>query len=317
MSSTEEKNRFIAKICQMYYIDDMSQQEIASKVNISRPQISKLLKQGKEKGIVHITVDSQYSEVNRYSALLMEQYNLREAFVVDTTGMDMYDSFNKISQSFNYLFDKLLKDNYVIGVMAGQSINRISKRVVASTRNNINVYPLVGGFGPQGEDWQANSNTRNFAEKMNCSFYQLNCPAYINNEDLKKVFLSQNDIRLVLDMVEKTDIAVISVGQSGEKSTLENSGIIDKEAREELNTKKAVASVCASFLDLEGKPIECLAAKKMIGCTVQELKHVPNVIAVAYGNSKVEAIRATLKGGWMNYLVTDLNTAKQICSDLK
>ena len=46
--------------------------------------------------------------------------------------------------------------------------------------------------------------------------------------------------------------------------------------------------------------------------TLEELKRTPRVIGVAGGGRKVEAIRACLKGGLVNVLVTDKFTAEKL-----
>jgi len=50
----------------------------------------------------------------------------------------------------------------------------------------------------------------------------------------------------------------------------------------------------------------------MIGLTIEELRKIPQVIAIANGMDKVEAISATLKGRWIDVLVTNLSTAKAV-----
>ena len=43
-------------VAKMYYIDNMGQQEIANQLGISRPQVSRILKEARETKIVDITL---------------------------------------------------------------------------------------------------------------------------------------------------------------------------------------------------------------------------------------------------------------------
>ncbi len=314
---SREKIGFITKVCDLYYNSDLSQHEISTRLNISRSQVSKILKSAREKGIVTITINTMFSEENKYQHFLIEKFGLRDAVVVDTIGLSTNDSYNKISESFNFLFDKIVKDGDHIGIMAGDSINRISKRLIGISRKELEIYPLVGGFGVTGEDWQANNNVKNFGERLDSKFFQLNCPAYISDESMHALMPTLPDIKFVAERAEKVTIAIISIGQLGPKATLVRSGILSEEDIFELQDKNAIASVCASFLDRDGKLIECNTSKKMFGCTVPALKNANTVIAVAYGNSKIEAICATLKSNCADILVTDLNTAKKIFDHCK
>jgi len=47
----------------------------------------------------------------------------------------------------------------------------------------------------------------------------------------------------------------------------------------------------------------------------KELKQVPRRVGVAGGASKYRAIRAALRGAWVNVLVTDLDTARALAED--
>ncbi|MBQ8987334.1 MAG: helix-turn-helix domain-containing protein, partial [Lachnospiraceae bacterium] len=56
--SDELSMRKINLAAEMYYLYDMSQKEIADRLNVSRPWVSKLLKRAKEMGIVRIEINS-------------------------------------------------------------------------------------------------------------------------------------------------------------------------------------------------------------------------------------------------------------------
>ena len=48
--------RLMLKCCVMYYENEMGQSEIAKKLGISRPTVSKLLKEAKERGYLRIEI---------------------------------------------------------------------------------------------------------------------------------------------------------------------------------------------------------------------------------------------------------------------
>jgi DNA-directed RNA polymerase specialized sigma subunit len=53
VSKKEVFRRRLAFIANLYYKEKLSQQEIAQQIGISRPQVSRLLTQAEEAGIVH------------------------------------------------------------------------------------------------------------------------------------------------------------------------------------------------------------------------------------------------------------------------
>lgn len=78
----KEKQQLSVEVARLYYQSDYSQQEIANKLNISRPTISRLLKYAKEKGFVQINIADPFADLDNVGNLLKEKYNLLEAHVV-------------------------------------------------------------------------------------------------------------------------------------------------------------------------------------------------------------------------------------------
>lgn len=61
----------------LYYKNHFSQQEIAKRLNVSRPWVSKLLSKALELGIVKITIDSPLSGDSDLEEALQQKYNLQ------------------------------------------------------------------------------------------------------------------------------------------------------------------------------------------------------------------------------------------------
>ena len=78
----KDKQQLSVEVARLYYQSDYSQQEIANKLNISRPTISRLLKYAKEKGFVQISIADPFADLDNVGNLLKEKYNLLEAHVV-------------------------------------------------------------------------------------------------------------------------------------------------------------------------------------------------------------------------------------------
>jgi len=56
---------------------------------ISRPQVSRILSEAREKNIVSITVNDPFSEEYRIANLLKNKYKLLDVMVIDTTEKDL------------------------------------------------------------------------------------------------------------------------------------------------------------------------------------------------------------------------------------
>ena len=70
-----------------------------------------------------------------------------------------------------------------------------------------------------------------------------------------------------------------------------------------------------TFLDKDGQLVRSPIEDRLISTPLERLKAMPNVIGLAAGDSKIEAIRAVLRGGYLDILITDESTANLLLKD--
>ena len=72
----------IAEICRMFYLDNLSQDEISSNLRISKSAVSRLLKEGREKRIVTFHVKDYEDRLSSLEEKLEQSFKLKAAVVV-------------------------------------------------------------------------------------------------------------------------------------------------------------------------------------------------------------------------------------------
>jgi DNA-binding transcriptional regulator LsrR (DeoR family) len=82
--------------------------------------------------------------------------------------------------------------------------------------------------------------------------------------------------------------------------------------RESLTKSGAVADVCGVVLNAAGEKIQSSFQNRTVAISHAELSKVGKVIAVAGGVEKAEAVRASLKSGLLDVLVTDSALAQKL-----
>ncbi len=308
----EERVKLIIKICNLYYFDELTQQQISERLGISRPHVSRMLTLAKTAGIVNITIKNPYSEEQKFEKKLVEKFGILDAVVVDTFNLPPVNSMEIVTTGVSSLLKRFVKDGDIVGISAGNTMNVVSENIEYIDRNNLSVVPLIGGLGPDGATWQANRIARNLAEHLHCNYYQLNAPAFVSSKKTHDVFMSEPEIEDVCNLGLKSTLALTGIGTLKEYATIIRSGLLKDSDIEELRSKGAVSSICNSFLDANGNCIDFSGNDRMIGATITQLHGIPKIIAVAVGIDKIDAIKAVLVGGWIDYLVTNLETAKAI-----
>jgi hypothetical protein len=107
--------------------------------------------------------------------------------------------------------------------------------------------------------------------------------------------------------------AVVSIGGWNEQhSRVYN--FLARAEREALTAAGAVGELCTLPLDAQGRTLTSLDDRR-IGVGEAELRRIPDVIGVAGGLGKTEAIRAALHSGLLTSLVTDSFVARRLLAE--
>lgn len=307
-----EKLKTVVKICKLYFLEGHSQQEIANKFGISRPQISRIINSARETGIVEIKINDPFKEELYYEQELIRTYDLHDAVVVDTSNLPTEEAIELLAKSGGYYLQKVIQSDSTVGLMAGKSIQRVIQYTKKNDAKNVRVVPLVGGLGISGASWHANSNVIQLAEKMNFDYYVLNAPAIVSSNSIKSDLIREEGIRQVLDYYNRLNIAVVGIGEITEEATFFKTMNLSKKELDEILDAGAVCTIGKSFLNEKGEEVAQSITSRMIGVSGEHLRQTPLVIGIAAGDHKVEAISASLAGKWLDVLITDVNTSNKL-----
>ena len=134
-------------IANLYYREKLSQAEIAKRLGISRPWVSRLLAKAEELGIVQIKINAPVSGVISLGERLQERFGLQFAAVVENTG----ESRDYVAAAaVNYFISKVKMDD-VIGIGWGDTIFRFLQEVPKMQWPQVKIVPLSGSFGVTAE----------------------------------------------------------------------------------------------------------------------------------------------------------------------
>lgn len=110
-------------------------------------------------------------------------------------------------------------------------------------------------------------------------------------------------------MSANADTILTSVGSIVYKSW---SNYLSVKTLEALEAKGAVGHIGGHFYDIQGRELETSLAGRMIGVSLEDIRNCREVVCVAYGESKAEAIVGAMRGDLLNTLVIDEKCAQKI-----
>ena len=297
----------------MYYLDDLSQNEIADNLRISKSAVSRLLKEGRERGIITFHIKEPGDRWSSLEEKLERAFKLKEAVVVSDEGIDSAEAIKKkVAKAAALLLQRRIREKDIVAVSWGTTLAEVAKVLNPSFHLNIEVVPLVGGVDDKGRDIHSNEVARRVSEAFGGRYYVLNAPVIVNNLVAKKALEREKSIKAVIEKAKSANMAVVGIGIPKPNSTMVKRGYFSAKEFAELSKKGAVGDICTNFYDIQGDICEFSLDDKRIGLGLKELKLIPNVIGIASGEEKAEAILGALRGGYINMLVTNKRVAEYL-----
>jgi DNA-binding transcriptional regulator LsrR (DeoR family) len=131
--------------------------------------------------------------------------------------------------------------------------------------------------------------------------------------EAQQVLLAEPYVASTVAEFSRITMALVGVGGIEPSKLLADSGnIFTSEELDELVALDAVGDLCLHFFDAAGRPIRSPVEGRVIGITLEQLRAIPRVIAVAGGARKHAALLGALRGRLIDVLVTDQFTAARL-----
>jgi len=317
LSPADNQMRLIAKVARMYHERGIRQGEIAERLHISQPRVSRLLKKAADVGIVRTTVVLPPGIFTDLEELLERKFGLRQAVVVDVEGDEREIISGLASAAAEYLRATLIGRD-TVGVSSWSASLLATVDSLGPFKNQVvdSVVQLVGGLGdPKVEVLAAHLITA-LARDTGADAVFLPAPGVLASTEAHEALMNDPAVGQVKDVWRRLTLALLGIGAVEPSDLLKQSGnvLTDVELKH-LEDAGAVGDVCQRFFDPEGSPIDTDFNARVVGISREELMKVPRRVGVAGGERKYRAIRGAILGEWVNVLITDTHTARRLLEE--
>ena len=315
MKKIVDDPRLIAKICEMYYNQDMNQTIIAKELSLSRPTVSRLIQSGREQGIVKIIIENVAGiDFVPLEYELEQKFGLKEV-IIAKNGKDDGSNETFVGRVAGEYLKNIINDGNTIGISMGSTLREMVKESEGNGRKNLKFFPLIGGMGQLRTELHSNSLAENLAKRYDGIYIPMHAPARVSTMYIRDKLMKEASISNVVDQCENLDIAVVGIGYPDESSAIMATGYYSKEDMLKMADRQVAGDICMQFYDANGKTAPFKKENMVVGLNIKKLKEIPQVIGVAYGIKKISGIKGAIKGKYINTLITDEKTAKALIQD--
>lgn len=302
----------IVYIAKRYYIDGCAQLDIARELDISRPTVSRLIKKAQEIGIVTIRINDTSYRLLQQADQLEKKFGLHQVIVVKNDGLNDDTTISLVASATAEYLCSVVKDGQLICMSQGTTTFRTLNYLHPVVNYSVNAVQVTGDSTLDLPYLKDSYITQELARNFGGTAYVMQCPLLVRSRVLRDLLMEEIYIEKHFHMFKQIDIAIVGIGSID----LLYENIFDDErerhkAVEQLLLKNAVGNICSNYFDKDGLSVP-FDYGHFIGISLAQLKAIPEVIGVAVGIHKKEAIAGALNLGVINTLITDEKVASYL-----
>ncbi len=314
----QDRESLLADVAEMYYREERGQAEIARTIGVTRSMISRMLKEARARGIVEIRVRRSLQREHELETALVERFGLQAACVVAMQPAASERVLSYIGKAGAETLMRYLVPGSILGIAWGTSISAAVDALEVAEPLGVKIVQLVGALGARNDVYDGHALVARLAEKLGGEAYYLNAPFLCPNPETAESLRRTQSIRDTLDLGKQAQVALVGIGSaSPQYSSYYLAGYVSSKEQNSLHRAGAVGDVCGIHFDLRGQDVSRDFSARSVTICKEDLFNIPVRIGVAGGAGKVKPVSGAVCGGYVNVLVTDANTARQVLGQVK
>jgi deoxyribonucleoside regulator len=310
----------IIQVAEKYYIEHLTQSQIAKQIGVSRSTISRMLSRARDEGIVRIQIAHPQVRHARIEADLRKRFNLNEIIVITLRKQALEEDELRswVGIQAAPFVNQMIQSKMVIGVGRGRTLAELAYGLskIPNSCYDIKMVQLLGDIDIRYSPTRSTEITRLLSESYNSEAYYLNAPALVADVNLGMTLMRSSTIQQVTKFYDSLDFAMAGVGAL-HNSPLVLSGLLHPSDVKKLAKAGAVGDICGHFYDINGNLLDHVYSGISIGISWDQLYKCNKLLVIATGDDKVKPLLGLLRTGMIDVLVTDEHTAQKLlnCSD--
>jgi DNA-binding transcriptional regulator LsrR (DeoR family) len=312
-----EHLRVALKAAQLYYENDLTQDEIAQKLRLSRPKVSRMLQEARDAGLVKITVAALPGSRTDLERQLERRYNLLDVLVVEVSQSDSYvQTARELGVAAAGYFRRILQDGDTIGLTWGLTLASMVDNLTPEKKRQVRVTQLVGGLGEPDSEAHATDLVRRLAMMLEANLQLIPAPGIVKTVELAQLLRSEPYVAQVLEQISQVNLAFVGIGALNHESLLmRNERIVTWNEIQPIMDRGAVGDIGLHFYDVNGNVLHSEIEQRLIGASTEHYRQIDRVVGVAGGKDKFHSILGVVRGRLINTLITDVDTAQRLMAE--
>lgn len=307
MLETAMDLQLLHRAASAYYVDGVRQAEVAERLGVSRPTVSKLLAEARRIGMVRFEVlEPPTADLPDLAARLQEVLGVRSVRIAP--GNQVQRDYRGIGDLLGEELRSLdLQRGEVLLISSGKTTYAVSGMPGLPELPGVVIAPTVGGQQETDPSFQTNEIVRRFADRTRAEPKFMFAPAS-PSEQLWESLQADPSFREITDLWARARAVVVGIGEPYQGRAALTSVV----PRDEPALVPAVGDINLHFYDIDGHPVSYPGSELLVRPPRELLNALPTSIAMAAGERKAPSILAGARTGLYTTLLTDEPTAQAV-----
>ncbi len=294
----------------LYYEASLTQAEISAQLRVPPAKVQRLIARAMRDGLVRILIEGDMAGCIRLEQALATAHRLDFCRVVPAIpGVAPFSSLGRAAAA--YLHGAIESNAHrIIGVGHGRSLAAMVEHLPHVDRPDLTLVSVIGGV-PRRVGANPFDVVHALAEKTKAAAWVMPVPFYANDPEDRIVLLRQRGVTETLDLAAQASLFVMGIGEVTETAFLCQSGMMLATEIAEARQRGAVGEAFGTFYDAAGQRVATDLHDRVIAVDMQAMRN-REVLMVAGGIEKREALRAMFNTGLPTAFITDEATARAL-----
>jgi lsr operon transcriptional repressor len=297
----------LLRVAWFYYKDELTQDEIAKRLSVSRASVGRMLDRARKVGLVSINLNADHLDAFEVSNQLRQGFQLSEALVVpdhDKEPADHRILNARLGLGGAQFMSTHLRPGCSLGVGWGDTVSRVIASTNFGSVGQVHMVSLTGGVDGYLQTILS-SKGEGASEPEATIATIIPTPIVASTPRLASALKAEPAIQQVLKQACSVEQAIVGVGTPTADATIVQMGYLAADDVRQLREQGVVGDILGQFFDAEGNVVNLPIHDRRIGIELSDLAGIPKVVGVAGGLHKAEAILGALHGGFLDVLVTN------------
>lgn len=295
----------------LYYVAGNTQDQIATKLGVSRQSAQRLVSLAVAEGLVKVRIDHPFANCLDLANGLRQKFGLKFCEVAPTDPGSESATLG-VAQIAAVEIEKWLRrvDPAVIAIGTGRTLKAAVEQLPHIDCPQHKVVSLTGNISPDGAAAFYNV-IYTMADVVKVRSFPMPVPVIVSSAAERRTLHAQAMLRPTLELAAVADVAFVGVGEIDDDAPLFVDGFISRGDLDGLQRAGAVGEITGWAFDRDGRLIEGQTNARVASSPIPD-RDKSLVIAIAKGRRKLSGIAAAVKGALINGLITDEATAEAL-----